>query len=92
MSLLPKIPQILQSQSPKRLLEMREIGKSIFSSHFSSLNNILISTISAIEGRIIPGRARSKMEWNIIKQDLKFSFENISSECPIIGKEENILF
>jgi hypothetical protein len=71
LSLLPKIPQILQSQSSNRLIEMSEIGKSIYSSHFSSLNNIVISTIYAIEGRIIPGRTRSRMEWNNVKKDLK---------------------
>ncbi|CAK5023172.1 unnamed protein product [Meloidogyne enterolobii] len=68
-SLLPKVPQILQSQSPNRLFEMKKIGKLIFFKYFSSIENILFSTISAIEGRIIPGKSKSKKEWNIIEQN-----------------------
>lgn len=43
---------------------MRSFGSRIFTLHFASMERILDATIASLEGRIVPGRARTKLEWN----------------------------
>jgi hypothetical protein len=63
-SLIPHIPELLHNQTAERIEQMRRNGAFIFQQHFSSLESIVDAILAALETRIVPGRARTRAEWN----------------------------
>uniref|UniRef100_A0A914HGS7 Exostosin GT47 domain-containing protein n=1 Tax=Globodera rostochiensis TaxID=31243 RepID=A0A914HGS7_GLORO len=64
-SILPELPRILRSIPVAQLAKMRSIGSRVFFLHFASLEQIVASTVTSLEARIIPGGGGRKIGRNL---------------------------
>lgn len=62
--LLLELGQHLEDISPSDVLRMRQEGANLYSTYFSSVDQIVRSTLEIIRQRVFPGESTSQFVWN----------------------------
>lgn len=65
--LLFQLPELLRSFDPERIRRMRSLSLAIYETYFSSVQQIVMTTIDIIADRIRSQSAKSTSGWNLVR-------------------------